>query len=1010
MNRALCLLTLLSFGCATNEPYARALVLEDLDQGIGGPKATGRPGDLLLENDRIRVVVLGARRSLGPHTSGGSLIDADLQRNDPRYSNGQGNDQLAEIFATVNMNVPLVDASITDGGTVEVIADGFDGGAAIVRAEGPSEPFLTMLGGLWAINGQADFKLRTDYILEPGAGAVLMRTTAVFGSDSFPETATPAGSSETDIDVLGLAITTGATFGDFYLQGGSVDVFTPDVGYDEDGFVFELNDAGVNTFEEPINVDYLAGTADGVSYALMADQGNLFVPLFTSSQTAGFGAGVEGDGTDERFAAGTAYSYDRWFAVGRGDVGSALDAVLEARGVETGRVEGHVIEQGTGVALSHVHVFVYAPDATAPWSEFQTDVGDDPTPDGSFGGTLPPGTWELLAYDEGRPVGQRVTVTVTAGQTTTAVISSPQPGSVSFQVTDETGMIVPAKLSFFTEDGSDVRRPDLGDSYIAGAPAAVKFAPYGSGQLVLPPGRYYAVASRGPEYDLGISDPFDVTANTAVDLDLAVVRSVDSSGWISADLHVHAEASFDSGTSLSDRVGTMVSEGVEFLSSTDHDAITDYAPVIEDMGLEPWLSSAVGVEVTTLELGHFLGFPLQIDNLADQGGAFDWTGMIPEEIVASVRAKGLPGQIEPVVFVGHPRDGILGYFDQFGLDPFEGTKGLGTDPGTPAVNPSLLVTLTNDLISQDSFTTDFDALELLNGKRFELLRTPTAAELAAYADDEDAVSAYDMLARTSDEQQALIDGFDGTFTLGAGVEGVIDDWFTLLNLGFRYTALGNSDTHGKTSIESGCPRNYVQVGTDDPAYVDADEVAEAVRAGRVVASYGPFVRFWINDEANGPGAEITDADAVTVGVQVSSPDWFDVDRVELYENGTLIHEWTVESGDILQGGFDGVNLDTTIEITPEKDSWYVVIALGDDDLGPMFTPVEIPPIQLQDVVIDALGSVEAVSGFLEAPVPIPRTFPVYPYALANPIRVDQAGDGWTAPGLPDWLVPPAEEE
>ena len=26
---------------------------------------------------------------------------------------------------------------------------------------------------------------------------------------------------------------------------------------------------------------------------------------------------------------------------------------------------------------------------------------------------------------------------------------------------------------------------------------------------------------------------------------------------------------------------------------------------------------------------------------------------------------------DPFVFVGHPRDGILGYFDQFGFDPFE---------------------------------------------------------------------------------------------------------------------------------------------------------------------------------------------------------------------------------------------------------------------------------------------------------------------------------------------------
>ena len=42
-------------------------------------------------------------------------------------------------------------------------------------------------------------------------------------------------------------------------------------------------------------------------------------------------------------------------------------------------------------------------------------------------------------------------------------------------------------------------------------------------------------------------------------------------------------------------------------------------------------------------------------------------------------------------------------------------------------------------------------------------------------------------------------------------------------------------------------------------------------------------------------------------------------------------------------------------------------------------------------------------------MPIPRPFPIMPYALTNPIWVDQAGDGFQAPGLPSWLVPPTEE-
>lgn len=1000
-------LLLVLSGCRDNAPYARAIELSTLSEGIGGPKAAGQPGDFLLENDRIRLVVRGARRSLGPHTSGGSLMDADLQRPDPRYLNGNGNDRFAEMFPTVNMNVQLAE----DGaGTVEILADGSDGGAAIIRTEGPSEPFLTMLGVLWAVVGQPDFLMRTDYILEPGAGAVRIKTTALFGETSFPEELADAlaGTSDDSIDVLGLALESGATFGDFYLQGGSSDVFTPGVGFDEDSYVADLAEDGVNTFETPIKVDYLAGTADGVSYAIMADQGSLFVPLFTSSQTAAFGAGQlgevddAGEIIDDRFSSGTALTYERWFAVGQGDVGSALDALLEARGVPVGRIRGTVLEEGTETPLSKVNVFVYEPGADAPWSQMLTDVGDDTTADGSFTGTLPPGTWELLAYATGRPKGERLTVEVSEGGEVEVLLTSPQPGSVSFRVVDETGRVVPAKLTFFSEDGQDTTDTVLGDPYIAGDPASVVFAPYGTGTVVLPPGEYTAVASRGPEYDLGISEPFTVDADRAVRLqDLLVVHSVDTEGWVSADLHVHAINSFDSGTSLESRVSTMVSEGVEFLSSNDHDAVTDYAPVIQAMGLTPWVSSAVGVEVTTLELGHFLGFPLTWNALDEAGGAFDWTDMPPSSIFEAVRALGVPGQEDPVLIVAHPRDGILGYFDQFGLDPYSGEPGNDITAPNPTVEPSLLVA-TNDLISEDSFATDYDALELLNAKRFEIIRTPTATELAAYAADPDSTSIYDMLARTLDEQADLE---EGVYTLGSGHEGQIDDWFTLLNLGFRYTALGNSDTHGKTSVESGCPRNFVMVGSDTPGMASGEEVAAAVRAGRVVASYGPFIRFWANDEAAVVGDTLVDADAVTLGIEVQSPDWFDVDRVELYENGTLIQEWEID------GPQDGsIDLTTDLEVNPSGDAWYVVIALGQDPLDFLYTPVEIPPIQLQDVVTDALSSVPAVSSFLGPAVPIPRTFPILPYALTNPIWVDRDGDGFDPPGLPDWLVPPAEEE
>ena len=59
-------------GCQSgDETYARAMLIESLDQAIGGPKASAREGDFLLENDEIRVVVeqgSPSRLPLGSHT------------------------------------------------------------------------------------------------------------------------------------------------------------------------------------------------------------------------------------------------------------------------------------------------------------------------------------------------------------------------------------------------------------------------------------------------------------------------------------------------------------------------------------------------------------------------------------------------------------------------------------------------------------------------------------------------------------------------------------------------------------------------------------------------------------------------------------------------------------------------------------------------------------------------------------------------------------------------------
>ena len=103
----------------------------------------------------------------------------------------------------------------------------------------------------------------------------------------------------------------------------------------------------------------------------------------------------------------------------------------------------------------------------------------------------------------------------------------------------------------------------------------------------MPHGTYDIHVSRGPEWD--VSTVRDVRiAERGAAVDTALRHVVTTPGWLSADFHVHAAASFDSRVPMLARVYEFVSDGVEMIVSTDHNFISNYAPYIA----EPELAEA----------------------------------------------------------------------------------------------------------------------------------------------------------------------------------------------------------------------------------------------------------------------------------------------------------------------------------------------------------------------------------------------------------------------------------
>ena len=93
---------------------------------FGGIGSEARAGDVKLYNSRVQFVVQGARPGHGYVPTGGNIIDADLVRSPDTL----GRDTIDDLFLSFGIG-RLFDAS-----EVTILADGSDGGPALVGGPG----------------------------------------------------------------------------------------------------------------------------------------------------------------------------------------------------------------------------------------------------------------------------------------------------------------------------------------------------------------------------------------------------------------------------------------------------------------------------------------------------------------------------------------------------------------------------------------------------------------------------------------------------------------------------------------------------------------------------------------------------------------------------------------------------------------------------------------------------------------------------------------------------------
>jgi hypothetical protein len=426
---------------------------------------------------------------------------------------------------------------------------------------------------------------------------------------------------------------------------------------------------------------FIAREGLGQAYALGA-KGARITARFDAPQASGFHARAHTGEEAVRIAPGGASPRrEIWLAHAEGSIGEAVDELLRAQGVALSPLS----LPGTAASWAHAEVASCAATGQpegAPFARFA--LQSNPR-----GATLPAGCFEVRATAPGFTPGSWTALDDVARG---SEAFEPRAGRLRWHVTDASGTTIPARL--MVRGIATTADPDWGEDPHDGA-SLEAIATLGDGDIAIPAGRYRVAVSRGFEYT---TDERTITiANGGTTLVGATLeRVVDTRGWISADLHVHAVPSPDAPVLLEDRVRSLAASGVEVAAATDHNAVTDYAPTVRALGAQRWLASMVGDEVTTrgIELGHFNVFPLMAGD-----APLPYEGTTPHDIFAAARAAR-PGDRDKVVQVNHPRMGSIGYFELLHLDPADFDAWRARSP---------------------LFDASFDALEVFNGDDYSAL-------------------------------------------------------------------------------------------------------------------------------------------------------------------------------------------------------------------------------------------------------------------------------------------------
>ena len=490
-------------------------------------------------------------------------------------------------------------------------------------------------------------------------------------------------------------------------------------------------------------------------------------------------------------------------------------------------------------------------------------------------------------------------------------VELPTAGLIAAKVSGEDGGPIPCKVQFRGRDGTP--DPDFGHQTGEWTVRSVYYSENGRFRQPLPPGKYQAIVSHGPEYDAAFID-LEVVRGQTAPLEAVLVRSVQTPGWISADFHSHSSPSGDNTSSQLGRVLNLLCEHVEFAPCTEHNRLSTYEPHLKRLGVERLMATCTGIELTDNpgDVNHHNAFPLIRHAHTQDDGA----PLSDADMELKIERLALwDGNSEKLVQQNHPDIGHL-FFDRNG----DGLPDGGFKKAIPFMDvievhpPAAIFQPPTTAGAKPHNNTIFNWLQLLNQGH----RIPGVVNTDAHYN------------------------FHGSGFLRLYLESETDDPAKIETLDMVHAA-----EHGHIIMTSG-------------PYLEVLVSGEGDAAARGTAG----------DDVALPNGK------ATLGIRVQCPNWFDIDRVQVLLNGRpepTLNFTRSTTPERFTGGTVKFNQQLPLSLT--GDTHIIVAAAAEKStLGPVMGPEhakDMPIAVSNPIYIDVDGhGFKANGDTLGAPLPV----------------------------------------